>query len=254
MKQLSKYLVLILALALFSCSKNVDDIIKKNFEARGGDKLNTIKNVLYEGKATSMGFDMPFKLYILPPDKLRYEIEALGSKIVTIANGSRAWQIDSTAHEIPTFRPETVKETMDYQQKTFESDLINFKEKGSKAVLLPEDTVNGKKAYKIKMILKDSSEIVYFLDKDSYLELKSITKTKIMGQQIEQTIYFNNYKKVGDFNIAHKWVYKMKDEKGTEQVSQVLEYKNIKVNQDFGTELFAEPPGIVPPKENEEKE
>jgi hypothetical protein len=241
MKQLRTLLLLTLAVGLFSCSTSVDDIITKNMEARGGSNAKAIKNYIYEGTANSMGFNMPFKLFLMPPDKIRYEIEAMGSKIITIGNGSKAWQIDSTIHEVPNFSAETIKQTIDMQFKTFESDLINYKAKGSKVELLGEDTVAGKKTYKIKVILKDSSETVYFIDKDSYLEVKSISKSNIMGQKIEQFIYFSDYKKVGEYNIPHKWVFKMKNEKGVEDVYQELVYKNIKIDQKFEENLFTPP-------------
>lgn len=237
--------LLFLALLLGACSKSVDDIIQANNEAKAGKQKTDINNLIFEGTATSMGFEMPFKLTLIPPDKLVYEINAFGQSIVTVFDGKDAWQIDSIPRAIKDFKSESIKETMDYQLRVFDNELMNYKDKGTAAELIGEDTLDSKQVYKIQLTLKDSSKVIYFIDKVTNLELKSISQTLILGRSISQTIYYSDYKKVGNYMLPHKWTYMMMDEDENEQVTQVLEYSKIEINSKIDDKIFIKPPILI---------
>jgi len=236
---------LVLAFLLGACSKSMDDIIQDNNEAKAGKQKTEINNLIFEGTATSMGFEMPFKLTLIPPDKLIYEINAFGQSIVTVYDGKEAWQIDSIPRAIKDFKSESIKETMDYQMRVFDNELMNYKNKGIVAELIGEDTLDSKEVYKIQLTLKDSSIIIYFIDKTTNLELKSISQTSILGRSVSQTIYYTDYRKVGNYFIPHKWTYKMIDEEDNEQVTQVLEYSKIEINSRIDEKVFVKPAGLI---------
>lgn len=239
------YYLLLFAFLLGACSKSVDDIINENNIAKAGKQKTEITNMIFEGTATSMGFEMPFKLILIPPNKLVYELNTFGQSIVTVYNGKEAWQIDSIPRAIKNFLSESIKETMDYQMRVFDNELMNYKEKGIVAELIGEDTLNSKEIYKIQLTLKDSSKVIYFIDKSNYLELKSVSQTTLLGRSISQTIYYDDYRKVSNYMIPHKWTYKMTDEEDNEQVTQVLEYSNIQINTKIDEKIFIKPSGII---------
>jgi outer membrane lipoprotein-sorting protein len=79
------------ALVVSSCSKSVDDIIEKNIKARGGeDNIRKVKSVVVDARISSMGMDIPMKIYIQDPNKMRVDMNLLGQDVTTVYDGNRA--------------------------------------------------------------------------------------------------------------------------------------------------------------------
>jgi len=232
-----KILLLFLALGITSCSKNIDDVIKAHLKARGGDALNTLKTINVQGKLSQMGFNTSYKMFLEFPDKLRYELNLMGKNIFTIMNGNKGWYIsDTTAQEIPEMNLKDMKEEMKYQFNIFKSQLANYKEDNLKTELLGKvkDSSLKKDVYKIHMILKDSTDITDFIDADSYLEIKTITKRKIPGREpAEHETYYKDYKKVNGLTIPHKIEIKMKG-----NVVSGFTFEKVTINEPINPQMF----------------
>ena len=63
--------------------------------------------------------------------------------------------------------------------------------------------VDGVEVYKIKLTDKEKSETTYFIEKETSLLIKEVTKTMVQGQEQEMATVYGNYKKVGDVLMAH---------------------------------------------------
>jgi hypothetical protein len=74
--------------------------------------------------------------------------------------------------------------------------LVNYQQKGHKAELMGHDSVEGTDCYKIKLTLKNGDIFVYYLDADSFLELKLETQMKIRGAIQENETYYGDYEEV----------------------------------------------------------
>jgi len=59
--------------------------------------------------------------------------------------------------------------------------LVDYKEKGHKAELVGHDSMEGTDCFKIKLSMKNGDVRYYYLDADSYLELKLEIQTTIRG-------------------------------------------------------------------------
>lgn len=234
-------LAVVFGAGLLSCSKTVEDVIEENLKARGGKDVAVINTISYEGTAKSPGIEIPYKLYIEFPDKLRYELVAFGNMNLTIMNGKEAWIIDSIAKPVPEYQMSSFSETINHQKRLFDTDLVNYKKKGYSPVLLDDDTLNGKDVYRIELTRDDSSVVIYFVDKDSYLELKTVSTSVLAGRKLEQTIYYSDFKNIKGYIIPCKWTYKIKDENNNEQITQELIYENIRINDKLNDSLFTLP-------------
>jgi len=210
-----------------SCSNDLDvnEIINKNIEARGGKDFSAVKTIVQEGNAKAPMFSMDFRLFMSLPSKIRYEIISGGKEVITIINGNQGWQVDSVAKPMSAQNREIIKANMKNQNKTFENELFNYKEKSYSVKYIGDDTVNGKDAYLLKLTMQDSTSIIYYISKDNYLELKSVSEFTANGKNIKQIIIYSDYKEVDGFVIPHKWSYYIRDGKNPDRLMQELTYK-----------------------------
>jgi hypothetical protein len=74
--------------------------------------------------------------------------------------------------------------------------LMEYKEKGHKAELVGHDSMEGTDCFKIKLSMKNGDVRYYYLDSDSYLELKIEIQTTIRGALQESELYYGDYEQV----------------------------------------------------------
>lgn len=194
----------ILALALSSCSQSADDIINKNIKARAGDAKVKITSIIADQKAASFGFDVEMKVYIVPPEKMRVDMSLLGKQITTITNGNQGLiKSDTLLQPLPPDQIEENKRVIANQLNYFQSEFANNKELIAKTELMPEDTLFGKKVYRIKVTMKDSTQKIYYIDKENFLNLKTDDISMMNGVKNVAEFIFKDYKKIDGFMVPH---------------------------------------------------
>jgi len=182
-------------LAANAYSQTVDEVIDNHVKALGGmDKLNAIKTAKMTGTFSGGGIDIPVTIYIKRPDEARMEMSFQGQSMIRATDGKEGWSISpfngkKTAEKMPA---EELKEMK--QQAEIEGQLVNYKDKGSKAELMGKDDMEGSEVYKIKLTDKDGDVTYYYLDSQSYLILKDAAKRKIKEKEINTETYYGNYK------------------------------------------------------------
>jgi hypothetical protein len=73
---------------------------------------------------------------------------------------------------------------------------MEYSEKGHKAELVGHDSVEGTDCFKIKLSMKNGDVRCYYLDADSFLELKVEIQTTIRGALQESELYYGDYEQV----------------------------------------------------------
>jgi Outer membrane lipoprotein-sorting protein len=73
---------------------------------------------------------------------------------------------------------------------------VDYKQKGHKAEFVSHDSVEGTDCYKIKLTLKTGDIQIYYLDADSFLELKLERQTTIRGAVKENETYYGDYEEI----------------------------------------------------------
>ena len=83
---------------------------------------------------------------------------------------------------------------------------MDYKAKGNTVEYLGHDTVDGDDALRLKVTLKDGDIIYYYLDPDTYLEIRKETQEFIRGSVRENAANLGSYKPVAGvmfpFSIA----------------------------------------------------
>src|SRR5215472_14830232 len=188
------------ALTLFSptiTAQTVDEIIAKNIQARGGlEKLQSVSSLRQTGIFSAGSFRAQVVQENKRPDKVREEFIIQGMAQVQAYDGKTGWQVSPFEGRRD---PELLSQD-DMKGLVVDADmddpLVDYQQKGHKAELVGHDSVEGTDCYKIKLTLKNGDVRTYYLDTDSFLELKIDIQRTIRGAIQESEQYFGDYDQV----------------------------------------------------------
>ncbi len=184
--------------AMSGWSQTLDEVIAKNIQARGGmAKLKAVQNVRTTARLSQGSFRADFVQENKRPGKVREEVIIQGLAQVQAYDGKTGWQISPFGGRKD---PELMSQD-DTKSLIVDGDLdgplVEYKEKGHRAELVGHDSMEGTDCYKIKLSMKNGDVRNYYLDADSFLELKIEIQTTVRGALQESEIYYGDYEKVG---------------------------------------------------------
>ena len=219
-------------------SQSVDDLIAKNAQARGGlDKLHGIKTLRVTARVSEGDFRATYVQENKRNDKVREETVFQGMARVRAFDGQTSWQINPFGGRKD---PELMSQD-DSKPLVVDSDveglLIDYKLKGHQAELSGHDSVEGTDCYKIKLTLKDGDVRYYYLDADSYLEIKIESQTKIRGAIRYRETMLGDYEQVD--GIYFPFAIQRGEAGSEERTAYTVE--KIEVNLPLDDSLFALP-------------
>ena len=236
-----------LALALLAVpasAQTVDEIIAKNLKARGGlDKLKSVQSIRMSGKMTvGPGMEAPFVIEMKRPKNVRLEITVQGMNIIQAYDGTTGWAVmpmmgKNDPEPMPAEEAKQAEEQAD-----FDGPLVDYKEKGHKVELVGKEKVEGADAYKLKVTLKSGDVRYFFVEADSFLEIKAEGKRTARGSEIEFENSLGDYKDVGGLMIAHSLEM---GPKGTPQKSK-LTLDKVELNPTIDDARFKMPAKASP--------
>lgn len=178
-------------------AQSVDEIIAKNIQAHGGmEKLRSVHSLRMSGKFSAGSFRADVLQQSKRPDKVREEFIIQGFAQVRAYDGKSAWRVSpfQGRREPELLSQDDMKDLV--VDADMDGPLVDYKEKGHKAELVGHDSVEGTDCYKIKLTLKNGDIRTYYLDADSFLELKLETQTTIRGAIRESETYYGDYDEV----------------------------------------------------------
>jgi hypothetical protein len=82
------------------------------------------------------------------------------------------------------------------EEADIDGPLVDYQAKGNKIEYLGHDTVDGDDAYELKITLKNGDIVYYYLDPDTYLEIKKKKQQFIRGSVRETEQNLGSYKLV----------------------------------------------------------
>jgi outer membrane lipoprotein-sorting protein len=227
--------ILVIALFLNSCSESPDDIIDKSIKASGGpEAYKNLKTISCSMKTTVLNFELMSNLFFKLPDKMRAEYMFQDKKGIGIINGNTGWSYSDTLIPLDESAFKTLKSQMESQLDFFINPLYNYQKKGWKVEYVGDEKVNGKDVHKIRTIAKDSSEIYYFIDKNTYLIQRTNSKTLVNNVFVEATAVFSNYKKIKGLLIPRVISIFTEGRKTAE-----MKFEKVDINTNLDDALFS---------------
>ena len=204
------WLVVLLAVVCFNLhanSQTAEELVNKNIEAKGGmDKIKAIKTWRMTGQLIVSGITATQGQENMRPNLVRETISLQGMTAVQAYDGSTGWQIQPFGGRKD---PELMGDD-DMRDLLIDSDfdgpLVDYKAKGNTVEYLGHDIVDGDDALRLKVTLKNGDIIYYYLDPDTFLEIRKETQEFIRGSVRESASDLGSYKPIGGvmypFSIA----------------------------------------------------
>jgi len=245
---------LVLALAALGRADDAADakaVVEKAIQARGGaDNLAKYKaDVLkVKGAVHVSGLDIDFtgEISFQQPDKSRAVIEGtvMGTnfKSTRVVNGDKGWIDDllGAARQQRDMSKEELAEERESQNANAIARLAVLTDKAYTLSTVGESKVGDKEAVGILVKRKGYRDVSLFFDKQTHLLLKSETRVKDPqgggDTEFTQEAFYDDYKKVGDLQVAHKLTIKRDGKAFLE--SETTEFKPEEKLDDG---LFAKP-------------
>ena len=188
---------LLLAAAAAARAQSADELVAKNIEAKGGlARIKSIQTLRMKGKLVQGPFSAEVGREQRRPNLLRETLTVQGMTQVQAYDGEAGWQISPfQGRKDPERLGEDdlrdLVETAD-----IDGPLVDYKEKGNTVEYLGRDTVDGDDVLRLKCTLKNGDVVYYYLDPDSYLEIRTERQQFIRGSVRESQTDLGSYKPV----------------------------------------------------------
>ena len=182
---------------IVTCAQTVDDIIARNLEARGGlEKIKAMKTMRTSGTLRQGGFRAAFIQENQRPNKVREETIIQGMAATEAYDGKAGWRVSPFGgrKDPDLLSADDMKGLV--EDADLDGQLVDYRNKDHRAELIGHESVEGTDCYKIKLTLNSSDVRYYYIDADSYLELKVETERKIRGTVQYNETLFGDYEKV----------------------------------------------------------
>ena len=230
MKKINSFLLAVTVLFTSAVqAQTADEIINKHIEAIGGkEKLSQIKSLYLENTMEIMGNPAPVTEYLLEGKGFKSESEFNGSKIISCYTDKSGWSINPMAGSADAQPMPDGLYKSGKVQIYVDGVLADYAVKGYKAELTGKEDGN----FKIK-VTGDGSETYYFIDPASFYVTKSIIKSEMMGQPVDVTTTYSDYKKT-DFGIVMAFAKNI--DMGMFQLSSKV--NKVEVNKEIDPKIF----------------
>jgi len=216
-------------------SQDAKDIIDKSIEAQGGKQvLEKVVDSTYIGDMEMIQFGMSGGVtrYQKEPDKMRMDIEIMGTIITTAFDGETAWMTNpqtGTTEEMPE------NYTADIKRGSLGVDAILNPEKyGITYNYKGKETIEGVEYHIIEQTFEDGEKITLFINGKTYLPYKSIMNTiDQTGREVEEETIMSDYREIEGMMVPYSLVIY---QDGEEFVSMTI--TEVKINTGLEDTLF----------------
>jgi hypothetical protein len=192
---MKKSMTLLAAIILASvCSaQTLDEIANKYYAANGLEKLENAKTMTLKGVVSQMGMELPLTIMVKKPNMVKVLQEFSGMEIIIAFDGEKAYMVNPmTGSTDPVELP--AEQAGSVQQYNMFRDTFMDNFKAGRVTLDGEEAIDGKPAFKLTLTNETGEKTTYFIDKDSYLTVKTIQTVNQMGQEMEVETYIREHK------------------------------------------------------------
>jgi hypothetical protein len=236
--------------AVPAAAQDAQSLISKNLEARGGEAaLAAIKSVRFEGRTIFPGdFELTYmetRAQLGAEAANRVDLTLQGLDLVQAYDGrGGAWKINPFQGRKDPEKMSSDEARALADSALIEGPLLASRHDGSNVEYLGREDFDGTLAYKLKVTQKDGDEFTYWLDPDTYLEIKVEEARKIRGAKQTSETELGDYEKVAGVYFpmsVETWA------QGQDNQRQRTVIASGEANPQVGADYFAEPGGPSPP-------
>jgi len=182
----------------------VDELIAKNIEARGGlEKIKAIQSMRMTGTMTIGDARMPSVLEVKRPGKTRFEFTLGGQTAIQAYDGKTAWVVLPFAGKSEP-EPASAEDAKDMEiGADMDGPIVDFRSKGNRVELVGREKVGDRDAWRLKVTLANGDVRDVYLDAKTYLQFLTVTQRTIGGKPLEIESAVGDYREVGGVLLPH---------------------------------------------------
>jgi hypothetical protein len=183
-------------------AQTLNEIIKNYTAAIKYDRLASISTIKITGKMSAMGMELPMVMYMKNPNKIKVTYSFNGQDMVSVFDGEKGYTMNpmmgsSAPVELTGDQLAQVK-----KNSVFSNELLAYYKSG-KLTLEGEESVNSKAAFKLKSTA-GNTPVYMFIDKSSYLLVKTSGTVDQMGTAMNVDTYMTDYTDVNGVIMPKK--------------------------------------------------
>lgn len=214
------FLILTMVFGQFLFSQTAKEIMEKNIQLTGGlIQWKSLNTILLEGKVIlGLKEEYPVKIYQSRPN-LTKTIVVVGKKeeVVEGYDGKKGYAMNYATNKL--------QEYPNYKPESFDTDFIDYEQKGFTAEVLGEEKIGDRDTFKVELT-KNVNKTIYYFDKETFLLLKE--------EKRDETIFYSDYKKVGRLMMPHRLEASSSKKDG----DYVMIINKIELNKAFDDKTF----------------
>lgn len=174
---------------------------------------------------------LPFTLQFKRPHKMRVEMDLGDLKALQLFDGANGWTLQPTAKgpQMHQYSPGEAAEQVDP-----EGPLLDAAAKGTTVSFAGNDRVEGHRAYKLKLTLKNGAARNVWIDAQTLLELKIDGTRVIDGKEWPTETFFYDWEPAGAIQLPGR----IETVVGEVRSSSRIVVEHIQVNLPLSDELF----------------
>ncbi|MES2137701.1 MAG: hypothetical protein V4502_11665 [Pseudomonadota bacterium] len=241
--------LLISGAAVPAAAQDAQSLVAKNLEARGGEAaLSAIKSIRFEGRTIFPGnFELTYqetRAQFGAAPASRVDLTLQGLDLVQAYDGHGAWKINPFQGRKDPEKMSADEARALADSALIEGPLLASRHDGSRVESLGREDFDGTLAYKLRVTQKDGDQYTYWLDPDTFLEIKVAERRKIRGAEETSETELGDYEKVAGVYFpmsVESW------QQGQDSQRQRTMIATGVANPQVSPAFFAEPGGPTTP-------
>jgi hypothetical protein len=196
--RVSMTVLLGIGLVGFVAAQTAEELVAKNLQAKGGiEKIKAIHSLRLSGKVQQGGgFTALISSTASAPNLRRETFTVQGMSDIQAYDGLTGWHISPFGGRK---EPELLGED-ELRGLTEEADfygpMVDYQKKDNRIEYLGHDTVDGDDVYRLKVTLANGDILYYYLDPETFLEIR-VEKVQFIRGSVQETFRnLGSYKQV----------------------------------------------------------
>ena len=184
------FLIFSIVICQISFAQTAKEIITKNIEVTGGlTNWKLLNSIAITGKVSlGVNDEYPMKIYQQRPNLTKTIIMVKNKEnVIEGYDGKKGYAMNYATNKI--------QEYPNYVAESFDTDFIDYEQKGFKAQVLGKEKIGDKECYKVEL-LKNVNKTIYYFDTQTYLLIKENKK--------DESVIYSDYRKVGNLLMPHR--------------------------------------------------
>ncbi|MCF1443214.1 hypothetical protein [Ralstonia pseudosolanacearum] len=217
-------------------------IAERNVAARGGlQAWRAVDSMVLSGQLEAGGkknATLPFVMTMKRPHKNRLEIRFQGQTALQVYDGSQGWKVRPFLgrDEVDPYTPAELKSAE--ASSELDGPLVDYAAKGTQIAVLGMESVEGHRAYKLKLTMKDGTVRRLWIDASTFLDLKMDGEPRRLdGKMHDVAIHFRDYRIEHGLKVPHVLETAVAGVKQTHKIT----IERVAVNAPVDDALFAKP-------------